>query len=66
MNHRLDKDQKEKLSKALKNLDEQTKCDAWHEAEEAVRKGDYPCTSSEYMYDQFFINTDSPIYVGDK
>lgn len=65
MTRRLDKDQKELLSRALKSLDDVTKCNAWHEAEEAVRTGAYPCTPSEYMYDQFFINTKSPIYVGE-
>ena len=66
MNNRLNKKQKDQLSVALKNLDMTAKCKAYHEAEEAVANGSYPYTSSEYLYDQLFINTSSTIYIGDK
>ncbi len=65
-NSRLNKEQKTKLSLALKNLDLTTKCSVYHEAEEMVSSGEYPYTSSEYFYDQLFINQDSPVYIGDK
>ncbi len=60
---RLSSVQKDKLSLALKKLDITTKCKLYHEAEQAVIEG-YPCTQSEYVFDQLFINEDSPVYTG--
>ena len=61
-NSRLNKEQKDKLSEALKQLDLTTKCSVYHEAEEAVSSGEYPYTTSEYFYDQLLINQDSTVY----
>ena len=61
-NSRLNKTQKAELSEALQKLNIDTKCDVYYEAEEAIRKGEYPYTSSEYFYDQLFLNKDSSVY----
>lgn len=63
---RLDEQQKLKLSMELQKLDTPTKCKVYHEAEEAIRQGTWSYTSSEYVYDQLFLNENSPVFVGDK
>ena len=64
MNERktLSNQQQEDMRLALTDLPMDIKCNLSYESEQAVKKGEYKGTVSEYKYDQLFINRDSKVF----
>jgi len=54
--------QQDQMREALETIPMDDKCELNYRAEQAVKKGEYKGNTSEYKYDQLFLNRDSEFF----
>lgn len=62
---RLTDPQRARLKEALRKLDIKAKCELYHNAETNQENKHLFFSPSEFVYDELFLNEDSPYYQGE-